>query len=302
MTMKLLRVLDDRFQADLWCGALDDAGIEYRLRTYQDTAYDGLFVSQKGYASLYVHQDQMERAQELDQALAAQTLTGEMGLVDLARRLDHTLLDPDAGLAELNLHLAQCLEMGAAAACVLPWMVPLAVRQLSDSPVAVCTVVDFPLGADSGQGKATAARLASQAGAQELDLVLNRGLIRSGRLDESLDQVVQVVEAVPGRVIKVILEMNRLGPELSREVALGLKDIGIAFVKTGTGTQGGATVEQVELLAQTVGSDLEIKAAGGIRDLEGALAMIKAGADRLGTSSGHAIWTEAKEKWGPAES
>ena len=175
MGMVKLRILDDRLQGDLWRQGLESRGIHHILRTYEDTAYDGLFVSQKGYGVIYVDPENLERARQVDQDLMAGGALLPRDPARLARFLDHTLLDPDAGEAELDRFLEQCLEMEVAAACVSPWMTARAARALAGSSTAVCTVVSFPLGADSTACKvADAARLAGD-GARELDVVFNRG-------------------------------------------------------------------------------------------------------------------------------
>ncbi|MCA1906669.1 MAG: deoxyribose-phosphate aldolase [Desulfarculus sp.] len=297
MAMVLLRELEDRFQADVWCEALEAEGIPHLLRTYQDTAYDGLFVSQRGYASLYVEEEWLPRARRVDDGLAGRAPEGVNGAADLARRIDHTLLDPNAGEAELLTHLEQCREMGAAAACLNPWLVARAARELAGSPVKVCAVVGFPLGTNTATAKLAEAQELAQLGAQEIDVVLNRGLALSGREAEAVAEIAAIARALPGRAVKVILEVSALGPELTQRVCARLLDSGAAFVKTGSGYFGGATVGEVQMLRAAVGQRLGVKAAGGIRDLEQALALVGAGADRLGASAGYAIWREAKRRW-----
>jgi len=296
MAMVLLRVLDDRFQADLWCQALAVEGIPQLLRTYQDTAYDGLFVSQKGYASLYVEEADLARAREMDQGLMGRVLADLADPAALAKALDHTLLDPAAGQAELEIHLRECLEMGAAAACVSPWMAPLAARELAGGPVALCVVVGFPLGTHTAGAKLREALELAELGAQELDVVINRGLVASGRAGQAVEEVAAIAQALPGCQIKVILESAALGPELNQDLARRFTGSGVAFLKTGSGYFGAATVADVQML-KAAAPGLEVKAAGGIRDLDQALALLGAGAERLGTSSGYAIWLEARRRW-----
>ncbi|MGD8561238.1 MAG: deoxyribose-phosphate aldolase [Desulfarculaceae bacterium] len=297
--MVLLRVLENRFQADVWCGALEEADIPFLLRTYEDTAYDGLFVSQKGYASLFVEEDWLQHAREIDEGLATQIPNLEMSPHSLARRMDHTLLDPAAGPDQLKRHLDQCLEMGCAAACVLPWMLDTAARTLAGSPVSACTVVSFPLGSDSAQTKEASARELAQAGADELDVVLNRGLALGGEVERAVDEMAQVARAAAPSRVKVILECSALGPQLSRSLAEALAPTRVYMVKTGTGFQGPAIPAEVIMLKEAVGGALGIKAAGGIRSLEQAAALIRAGADRLGSSNGWDIWKQAKKQWPP---
>lgn len=296
MAMVLLRVLDDRFQADLWCQALQVEGIPHRLRSYQDTAYDGLFVSQKGFASLYVEEGDLARARELDRGLMGQTVAhlGDPAL--LARHVDHTLLDPAAGQADLERHLEECLEMRAAAACLCPWMVPLAAPALEGSSVALCAVVGFPTGSHTAQAKLAEARELAAMGAAELDVVINRGLIASGRVAQAVEEVTDIASALPACQVKVILETAALGPEQSQDLARRFVGGPVAFLKTGSGYFGSASVADVQIL-QAAAPGLWIKAAGGIRNLEQALALLGAGATRLGTSRGHAIWLEARDLW-----
>ena len=297
MAMVLLRQIDDRFQADLWCQALTVEGIPHRLRTYEDSAYDGLFVSQRGYASLYVDEADLARAQELDRGLMGQVLAQLRDPAALARHIDHTLLDPAAGQAELERHLRQCLEMGAAAACVSPWMVPLAAPVLVGSPVALCTVVGFPTGSHTAGAKLHEARELADLGAGELDVVINRGLIASGRVSQAVDEVTAIASSLPQCLVKVIVESAALGPEACADLARRFTGSGVAYLKTGSGYFGAATVADVQMLLAAA-PGLKVKAAGGIRDLEQALALLGAGATRLGTSGGHGLWLQARELWG----
>ncbi len=297
MAMVLLREVENRFQADVWCAALDADGVPYLLRTYQDTAYDGLFVSQRGYASLFVDEEWLKRAQEVDDGLMGRAPEGVDGAADLARRIEHTLLDPAAGEAELLAHLAQCLEMECAAACVSPWLVARAAQELKGTPVRVCSVVGFPLGTATSRGKLSEALELAAEGAQELDLVINRGLVLGGGLVAAVEEVTAVAAALKGQALKVILETAALGPELTQALAEALLTSGAAFLKTGSGYFGSASAADVQVLRAAVGRRLGIKAAGGIRDLDQALALVGAGADRLGTSAGFAIWREARRRW-----
>jgi len=294
MAMVLLRVLDDRFQAQVWTQALEAEGIPHRLRTYEDTAYDGLFVTQRGFASLYVEETWLARARELDAALAGQAHPQKITPAELAAMIDHTLLDPNAGPEELEEHLAQCLEMEAAAACIPPWLVPRARQTLAESPVRLCTVVDFPLGMETAEAKARQAAESAAAGAQELDVVFNRGLALAGGLEDAVEEMARVAQAARPAAVKVILECSALGPELSAAAAERLARAGVDWLKTGTGFFGPATTAEVGILAAAAPS-LPIKAAGGIRTLEQALSLIQAGAERLGTSSGWEIFQAARQ-------
>ena len=296
MAMVKLKSVDNRFQADVWEQALSAEGIDHRLRTFADTAYDGLYVSQKGFGVFYVEEADLERAKALVAALSPESATPLEGPEALAGVIEHTLLDPEAGLTELETHLEQCREMECVAACVSPWMVGESVAGLEGSGVTVCSVVGFPLGTPSGRTKLQEAIELAGEGAEELDMVFNRGLAFSGRMAQAVDEAAELAEAIRPARLKVILETSRLGPELSAQAAQALAHSGAAFLKTGSGYFGGATVQDVELLLEH-GGGLSIKAAGGIRDLDGAMELIEAGAARLGTSSGWAIWREAGERW-----
>ncbi|MCB2191562.1 MAG: deoxyribose-phosphate aldolase [Deltaproteobacteria bacterium] len=296
MAMVKLKPVDNRFQADVWEQALSAEGIEYRLRTFQDTAYDGLYVSQKGYGVFYVEEADKERAEALVQALGQQDTPGLDSATAMAGVIEHTLLSPEAGEQELESHLEQCQEMGCVAACVSPWMVPLAVQGLEGSGVAVCTVVGFPLGTQSAATKLAEAQELAAAGATELDMVLNRGLALGGAMGRAVDEAAQIAQAIAPARLKVILETSELGPEMSAQAAQALALTGAAFLKTGSGFFGPATKEDVNILADN-GGGLGIKAAGGIKTLDAALALMEAGATRLGTSSGWEIYREAQERW-----
>ncbi|MBU1274255.1 MAG: deoxyribose-phosphate aldolase [Proteobacteria bacterium] len=296
MAMVKLKAVDNRFQADVWEQALSAEGIEYRLRTFQDTAYDGLYVSQKGYGVFYVEEADLGRAEALVEALGREETPGLEGAAALAGVIEHTLLAPEAGERELEAHLEQCREMGCVAACVSPWMVPLAARGLEGSGVAVCSVVGFPLGTQSLATKLAEARELAQSGAGELDMVFNRGLAKGGALGQAVDEAAQLAQAIVPARLKVILETSKLGPDLSAQAAQALALSGAAFLKTGSGYFGPATVQDVALLAEN-GGGLGVKAAGGIKDLDGAMALMEAGATRLGASSGWAIFREAQERW-----
>jgi deoxyribose-phosphate aldolase len=297
MGMVLLRELDDRFQADLWSRTLDEQGVPHLVRSFEDTAYDGLFVSQKGFGALYVEEDWLERAREMDAELAGRAAARGLEPASLAARLDHTLLDPLAGPEELAQHLEQCRRMGAAAACVPPWLVAEAARGLAGSGVKVCTVAGFPLGFESRRAKLAETAAAVAAGAQEVDVVLNRGLALSGRLEEAAEEMAAVAAQAAPAAVKVILETSALGPELAQQAARAVLETGAAFVKTGSGFFGPATVAEVGMLKAQVGARLGVKAAGGIQGLDQALTLIEAGADRLGASAGWEIYQEARRLW-----
>jgi deoxyribose-phosphate aldolase len=168
--------------------------------------------------------------------------------------------------------------------------VPIAARILRDSDVRVCTVIGFPLGATSTLTKVLEARDAVAAGAEEIDMVLNIGSLLERDYARVYSDIKAVRDAVSGQVLKVILETGYLSKEQIVRGCILAKMAGADFVKTSTGFgPGGATVEDVSLMREVVGPDCGVKASGGIRDVASALAMIKAGANRLGASSGVAI-------------
>lgn len=211
----------------------------------------------------------------------------------LAQTIDHTLLKPDAVLEDIMRLCSEAREYGFKAVCVQPCYVAACVGALEDSPVAVATVIGFPHGANCSGTKAYEARLALAQGAREIDMVINIGAIKSGdsqRACRDIRAVVDEARKVPGTLVKVIIEtalLNREEKVLACQMAV---KAGADYVKTSTGfSGGGATLEDVSLMAQTVEGKAKIKASGGIRTREQALAYLAAGASRLGTSSGIAI-------------
>jgi len=207
----------------------------------------------------------------------------------VAALIDHTLLKPDATHSEIDRLCHEAVEFGFATVCVNPWYVPLAARLLRGTAVKVCTVVGFPLGATLPKIKAHEAEEAIKLGAQEIDVVQNVGALKSGqneRVEIDLRGVVEISHQA-GAICKVILETVLLSREEKVRGALLAKRAGADFVKTSTGfSSGGATVEDVALLRETVGGEMGIKASGGIRNLDDLRAMVTAGATRIGTSSG----------------
>ena len=217
---------------------------------------------------------------------------------ELARFIDHTLLKPEATAADVHRLLAEAAEHGFASVCLPPSWVPLAVERLAGTPVAVGTVVAFPFGYVRPDVRLYESRRALEDGALELDTVLNVSLLKSGEDSRVLTEIASWVESCrfvrSGLVLKVILETALLTEEEKIRGARLVLRSGADFVKTSTGfASGGATVEDVELLARTVEGKIGVKASGGIRDTATARAMIAAGATRLGTSSGVKILREA---------
>ena len=207
----------------------------------------------------------------------------------LAARIDHTLLRPEASQSDLERLCDEALLYGFASVCVQPCWVPLCTRHLSGSQVRVCSVIGFPHGASPTPVKAAEARWAVAEGASELDMVIALWALKSGQPQLVRDDIAAVVGAGAGAVVKVILEAALLSPAEKQIACMLVSEAGAHFVKTSTGYVGGATLEDVRLLRRLVGERLGVKASGGIRDRATALAMIAAGADRIGTSSGVAI-------------
>ncbi len=217
-----------------------------------------------------------------------------MQRAELAQRIDHTLLEPAATTAEVDRVCEEAVRFGVASVCVSPCHVERVREALKGSGVKTCTVIGFPHGAHTSETKAFEAQKAIAAGADELDMVLRVGALKDGDYAAIIDDIRGVciaAEKAPGPVlVKVILEMARLTEEEKVAGATLAKAAGADFVKTSTGFgPGGATVEDVALLRATVGADMGVKAAGGIRDAETAIAMIEAGADRIGASRTAAI-------------
>ena len=208
--------------------------------------------------------------------------------MNLARMIDHTLLKPDAVRAEIEQLCSEALDYGFAGVCVNPSYVQTAVKLLRGSSVNVCTVIGFPLGATSTAAKVFETTQALQDGAQELDMVINVGMLKSNDCSFVRNDIAAVVKAAQIRnaATKVILETCLLTDEEIIIVCSLAKDAGADFVKTSTGfSKGGATVHDIALMRKTVGAAMGVKASGGIRTREQALAMIAAGATRIGTSS-----------------
>lgn len=210
----------------------------------------------------------------------------------VAARIDHTLLRPEAMPGDIDRLCEEALRYGCAAVCVNPIHVARAAARLAGTPVKVATVVGFPLGASLTAIKVAEAAMALSQGAQEIDMVLPVGLLKAGAV-EAVRADLQAVAAVcraAGALCKVILETALLTAEEKVLAARLAVEAGADFVKTSTGFgPGGATVEDVALLRRVVGTSVGVKAAGGIRTAEQAIAMLEAGADRLGTSATVAI-------------
>ena len=220
-----------------------------------------------------------------------------MKRAELARLIDHTNLKPDATDTDIIRLCKEARTYGFKAAVVNPANVRPAAQLLRDSKVAVCSVVGFPLGATTSDTKKFEAEEAIGNGASEIDMVANVGALKSGLLDDVRTDMRSVASAVKGRglVLKVIIEACFLTDYEKVNVCLLAKDVGADFVKSSTGFAGGAKVEDIRLMRKTVGDSLGVKAAGGIKSYSDAIAMIEAGASRIGTSSGVRIIEECPE-------
>lgn len=239
------------------------------------------------------------RSNELSDAKASRVgiVLGETGTAqDWASIIDHTLLKPEASEDDIRKLCDEALAYGFASVCVNPTWVKKASEFLRGSDVAACAVIGFPLGATFPDVKAFEARRAIFNGAQELDTVINIGALKSGDYYVVEEDIKAVVGAAHenGVLCKVIIETALLTREEKVRTCLASKKAGADFVKTSTGfAKGGATVDDVKLMRQTVGKALGVKASGGVKGIDDARAMIEAGATRIGTSVGVKIVQEA---------
>jgi len=221
----------------------------------------------------------------------------------IASLIDHTLLKPEATPEQVAQLCAEARQYAFASVCVNPCHVRLCADRLRGSPVKVCTVVGFPLGATTTETKVFEAQNAIQNGAAEVDMVINVGALKARETQRVKCDIQAVVEAshAAGALVKVIVETALLSQEEKVLACQLVKEAGADFVKTSTGfASGGATAEDVVLMRSTVGPSLGIKAAGGVRSLADALKMVEAGATRLGTSSGVKIMQEALQDEQPS--
>lgn len=212
----------------------------------------------------------------------------------IADMVDHAILKPELTRSEVDAELDTAVRYRVLGVCVRPCDVGHAVHRLAGTGVVVGTVIGFPHGTASTAAKVAEVGRAVADGATELDTTLNLGWLRSGAVDEAEADVRAVVDAARGRLVKVILEVALLSDE---EIVTGCRvaeRAAAAFVKTSTGfADGGATVRQVDLMRRTVGTSMQVKASGGVRDLDAVLAFHAAGATRIGTSSTVAILDDA---------
>lgn len=211
--------------------------------------------------------------------------------MELNRMIDHTILKPEATEAVVQKIIDEAKEYNFFSVCINPCWVAFASEQLADTDVAVCTVIGFPLGANTPEVKAYEAADAIKNGANEVDMVINIGALKSQQYDHVRQDIQGVVDAAKGKaLVKVIIETALLTDEEKVKACELAKEAGADFVKTSTGfSTGGAKVADIRLMRETVGPDMGVKASGGVHNAEEALAMIEAGATRIGASTGVAI-------------
>ena len=204
--------------------------------------------------------------------------------------IDNTALKPDCTPDVIEKLCAESIEYGCASVCVNPAYVPLVAELLKGTEVKVCTVIGFPLGMNASEVKAFEASYAEKQGAEELDMVINVGMLKAGNDEYVQKDIEAVVKASNGKLVKVIIETCLLTDEEKVRACKLAKAAGADYVKTSTGfSTGGATTHDIALMRETVGAEMGVKASGGIRDYETAKAMIEAGASRIGASSGKKI-------------
>jgi deoxyribose-phosphate aldolase len=214
----------------------------------------------------------------------------------IAALIDHTLLKPDSSGYEIQRLCAEARQASFASVCINPFWVRLAKEALAGSPVRVCTVVGFPLGANETETKLAEAQTALAQGAAELDVVQNIGALRSGEMQVVRDELKQLADLAHtrGAVLKVIIETALLSQQEKATSCQLAAEAGADFVKTSTGfaAGGGATAADVQLMRSVVGARIGVKASGGVRTLAAVREMVHAGANRIGTSSGVSILKE----------
>ncbi|WP_439234238.1 deoxyribose-phosphate aldolase [Lonepinella koalarum] len=218
---------------------------------------------------------------------------------ELAKFIDHTALTAEKTEKDIVQLCQEALEHHFCSVCINSGYIPLAKQQLAGSDVKICTVVGFPLGANLSAVKAFEAEQAIRAGAEEIDMVINVGWIKSGKWADVRADIKAVLDTCQGKTLKVILETCLLSKDEIVRACEICRDLNVGFVKTSTGfNKGGATVEDIALMRKTVGINIGVKASGGVRDTETAIAMIKAGASRIGASAGIAIISGLQDNQG----
>lgn len=210
---------------------------------------------------------------------------------DMAQYIDHTILNADATKAEVTKICEEAAEYNFKTVCIQPYWIPFVKEELKGTEVGITTVIGFPLGANATETKVFEAKQALKDGATEIDMVINIGALKSKDYDAVLKDIKAVVDAVAeDGLVKVIIETALLTKEEKIKASELSKKAGADFVKTSTGfSTGGATVEDIKLMRATVGPELGVKASGGVRSYQDAVAMIEAGATRIGASSGISI-------------
>lgn len=210
---------------------------------------------------------------------------------ELAKMIDHTILKPEAGSGEVKKICEEAAKYGFASVCINPCNVDLASKLLKGSSVKVCTVIGFPLGANTSTVKAFEAKEAVENGAHEVDMVINIGRLKDKDYDYVKNDIKAVVESVSKKaLVKVIIETCLLTDD-EKVIACKLaKEAGADFVKTSTGfSKSGAKAEDIKLMRETVGKEMGVKASGGVRTYADAVKMVEAGATRIGASASIAI-------------
>ncbi|MGG5317605.1 deoxyribose-phosphate aldolase [Enterococcus sp. AZ072] len=211
--------------------------------------------------------------------------------MELNRMIDHTILKADATKDDVMKIIEEAKKYHFYSVCINPTWVSMAAKELKGAPVAVCTVIGFPLGANTSEVKAFEVKNAIENGADEVDMVINIGELKDGNYGKVQKDIEAVVNAAKDQaLVKVIIETSLLDRDEKIKACELAKAAGADFVKTSTGfSTGGATIEDVKLMRETVGPEMGVKASGGIHNAKEAMAMIEAGATRLGASSGVAI-------------
>ncbi|MDD7316628.1 MAG: deoxyribose-phosphate aldolase [Bacillales bacterium] len=207
--------------------------------------------------------------------------------MEMNRLIDHTLLKADASISSIEKLCNEALNYHFASVCVNPGFVPLASKLLKRSDVKVCTVIGFPLGATLPKAKQAETLLAIEAGAEEIDMVINVSMAKEHQFDYVENEIRLVKEACANKILKVILETCLLTDNEIVSCCKAAVNAGADFVKTSTGfSKGGATTHAVKIMRETVGPNFGVKASGGIHSYEEALDMVNAGANRIGASCG----------------
>ncbi len=213
-------------------------------------------------------------------------------MIEISKLIDHTNLKQDAIKSEITQLCEQAITFGFASVCVNPVHVELVSSILKDEIPKTCTVIGFPLGADPVEMKFAETRFLVHQGAEELDMVMNMGAFKEGEFELIYEEIGQVIDASDGRCVKVIIETCLLTKEEKILASNMVKKSGADFIKTSTGYSiGGATIDDVRLIRETVGREMGVKASGGIKTLVDVKQMIDAGADRVGTSSAVEIFS-----------